>query len=64
MTARRFDQAKVAFVNQVQQRHAQPAEPLRVAHDQAQVRLDEAAERDLITVALNETTELTLIVAG
>ena len=57
-TASRFNQAEIAFVNQVEQRHAETAKALGIANHHAQVRLHETAERNLITVLLNLMTEL------
>jgi hypothetical protein len=61
-TSRRFDQPEVAFVNQVEQRHAEVTEPLGVMHDDAQVRLHEARERIFITVLLKAPAKLTLVI--
>ncbi len=50
-------------MNQIEQRHAETAKTLRVADDHAQVRLHETAQRDLITVLVNLTAKLLLVVA-
>ena len=49
--ARGFHQAEVAFVDQIEERNAQPAIPLGVADDEAQVAFDEPAQRLLIARA-------------
>ena len=59
---RGFDQSEIAFVNQIEQRHAEAAKTLRIADDHAQVRLHETAQRHLITVLVNQTAELLLVV--
>ena len=61
--ARRFDQSEIAFVNQIEQRHAEPPKPLRVSDDHAQVGLHEPPERNLIAVLVNETAKRALIVS-
>ena len=58
--ARRFDQTEIAFVNQVEQRHAEMAEALRIANDHSQVRLHEPTQRDLIAMLLHSTAKLPL----
>ena len=49
-------------MNQIEQRHAEPAKALRISDDHAQVRLHETAERNLIAVLVNRTAKLLLIV--
>ena len=58
----RFDEPEVTFVNQVEQRHAEPAKPFCIMHDDAQVGLHETAERIFVTVLLELLAELTFII--
>ena len=51
-------------MNQVEQRHAETPKALRISDDHAQVRLHETAERNLITVLVNLTTKLLLVVSS
>jgi hypothetical protein len=58
-----FDQAEIAFVNQIEQRHAEPAKALRISNDHPQICLHQTAERNLITMLLHAVAELLLVVA-
>ena len=49
-------------MNQVEQRHAEPAKPFRIVHNDAQVGLHETPERIFITVLLELLAELTLVI--
>ncbi len=60
---RGFDQPEIAFVNQIEQRHAEMTKALGVSDDHAQVRLHQSPERNLIAVLLNLMTKHLLIVA-
>ena len=60
--ARGFDQAEVAFVDQIEQRHAQMAKTLRILHDDAQICLDETRECVFITVLLDAAAKLALVI--
>src|SRR6185436_11676601 len=64
VSSSRFDQSEVAFVNQLEQRHAEPAKALRVSDDHAQVGLHETAERNLIALLMNETAQLLLVITS
>ena len=51
-------------MNQVEQRHAEPAKPLRVSNDGAQIGLHQSPERNLIAVLMNQTAKLALVITS
>ena len=51
-----------AFVDQIEQRHAEPAKPFRIVHDNAQVGLHETPEGIFVAVLLEFVAELTLVI--
>src|SRR5262249_51076280 len=59
---RRFDQPEVAFVNEVEERHAEAAIALRVGDDEPQVRLDEPRDRFFVALVVDAVAERALLV--
>jgi len=61
-TARRFHQAEVPFVNQIEERDAVSAIAFGVGDDEAQIRLDEPRHRRFVAIVLNARAERALFV--
>ena len=57
-----LDQSEIAFVDQVQERHAEPPESPGVVHDHAKVGLHEKTECVFVAVLLNSCAKLTLVI--
>ena len=51
--ARRLHQPEIAFVDQIEERHAEAAIALRVADDEAKVAFDQPPQRLLVAVVLD-----------
>jgi hypothetical protein len=63
-STRGFDQTEIALVDQIEQRNAETPKTLRVANDHEQVRLHETPQRHLITMLVNQTAKLLLVVSS
>ena len=55
-----LDQPEIAFVNEIEERHAKPPVALGVADDKAEVAFDEPAEGRLVAVSLDPAGKLPL----
>jgi hypothetical protein len=60
--ARRFDEAEIAFVDQIQEGHAVATVALRVRDDKAKIRLDELRHRGFVAIVLDARAERAFLV--
>ncbi len=59
---RRFDESEIAFVDEIEERHAEAAIPFRVRDDEAQIGFDEPRDRGLVAVGADARAERALLV--
>ena len=60
---RAFEQAEIAFVNQIEKRDAEFSVARRIRHDKRQIGFDQRAERVVVGQLLNPASELALLLA-